>query len=187
MDSSEMIRAISLLRHDFLNHLQVISGYLQLEKLDRTLEYISKITKNLQKLSKVVHLEVPEVAVAFLFGEEMARGVEANITYNLEFDLLGCAVPGPVIGQSVNVCLRHVFYRISIGKDPQLKVEIKRMDDGFGAISLNFNISEGNLLSEDLDKVNEKLKKYGGHLKRSENISSKTGYLELFFPLSGET
>lgn len=44
--SPEMTRLLRLQRHDFINHLQVIHGFLQLGKTERAMEYMENLCKD---------------------------------------------------------------------------------------------------------------------------------------------
>ncbi|MFZ5827097.1 MAG: Spo0B domain-containing protein [Bacillota bacterium] len=75
--SDELTRALALLRsqrHSFLNHLQVISGWLQLGKSERAAQYIARAVALLEAESRALRrIDSPEVA---LFLMEM--GIEAE-------------------------------------------------------------------------------------------------------------
>ena len=43
-------------RHEFMNNLQIIYGYLQINKNDKALEYIKKVSKNNSILSELYNL-----------------------------------------------------------------------------------------------------------------------------------
>jgi len=49
-------------RHDFLNHLQVVWGYLKLNKPDRAIEYIKEVTTYFQGLRDLNNISSAELA-----------------------------------------------------------------------------------------------------------------------------
>lgn len=49
----DLLEALRVQRHDFLNHLQVISGLLQLKKYDRAQEYIKQVAEQLGRAGAV--------------------------------------------------------------------------------------------------------------------------------------
>ncbi len=186
MKAEEILKVVSVMRHDFLNHLQVISGYLQLDKKERAGEYIREVTWNLQRLSEVVHLKVPEIAAAFLLGEEMAAGVEARMQYNVQSDLNGCSVPGTVAGQAVYECLDQIFRFLdhendneSMENSPRVMIDI--CDKGENCVcTLSFKAAPGyEAMNAALDTINEQLSKYGGQLNRAMDKESGMCTLEI--------
>lgn len=68
----EFLQILSLRRHSLLNHLQVISGYLQLNKVGRAMEYIGHMTNELTKESQVCNCRSPQVALALLYLQSQA-------------------------------------------------------------------------------------------------------------------
>ena len=43
---NELIRLLKLQRHDFINHIQVVHGMLQLGKTERAMQYIEELAKD---------------------------------------------------------------------------------------------------------------------------------------------
>jgi len=187
MDSTDVLKLISLMRHDFLNHLQVISGYVQLNKTERAREYIREVTGNLQRLSKVVHLKVPEMAAAFLLGEEMAAGMEIRTIYNVESDLEGCAVPGPVAGRALYAVLQEVFRAIDAGgreERSSLVIDILGNGENCGC-TLKFRVGEGlDDIDEKVGRIDRRLREYGGRLNWTMDSESGECRLEMILPCS---
>ncbi|NMA02036.1 MAG: hypothetical protein GX923_05665 [Clostridia bacterium] len=50
---SKLLEANRHLRHDFLNHLQVIWGYVQLDKKEQAIDYIQEVTRYIQGLREI--------------------------------------------------------------------------------------------------------------------------------------
>ncbi|OIQ61531.1 sensory histidine kinase DcuS [Moorella thermoacetica] len=86
--AAEIIPLLRWQRHDFLNHLQVISGYLQLKKNDRALAYLRQAIAQLEQVGRIMHLLEPELALAALTRIEgaIARGIslEMEISTRME-------------------------------------------------------------------------------------------------------
>lgn len=190
MDSADILKVISVMRHDFLNHLQVISGYLQLGKSERAREYIQKVTRDLQKISKVVHLKVPEMAAAFLFGEEMAVSMEVETVYNVETDLKGCLVPGPVAGGALHRVLQQVFRIIDdseSGDNSYLVIDV--CNEGENCVcTMKFKSARGlDYIGEELGKIDNTLVEYQGRLKWATDSDSNECRLEMVLPRREKT
>lgn len=89
--SEELSQALGLLRgqrHSFLNHLQVISGWLQLGKSDRAAQYITRAVAHLEAEGQALQrIDSPEVALFLI-----ETGLEAE-PYGV---VLRWRVSGPV-------------------------------------------------------------------------------------------
>jgi sensor histidine kinase regulating citrate/malate metabolism len=94
MDIPAMLELISVQRHDFLNHLQVISGLLQLNKGEKVRDYIREISQEIGRLSRVSHIKNHYVAAALLLGHHRAELYKVAINYNIHTDMEQCSMPG---------------------------------------------------------------------------------------------
>lgn len=169
-----MIKLISLLRHDFLNQLQVIDGYLQVGKADRAREYLQEVVKELNKLGKLVHLQVPEIALVILLAAETANRAGIRISYMVESDLSGCLVPGRVAGSALSACLQMVLELLSESTDgvPTLEVWISEQEENL-YLELVFDLPGGSAGVEDqIATVSGSLAEYGGRitLEKDRNL-----------------
>ena len=62
-NKDEVLLALRRQRHDFVNHLQVIHGLLQLGKVQRVLDYIDELAKDPRMISDALEERTVEVAV----------------------------------------------------------------------------------------------------------------------------
>jgi len=88
----DMLRAQ---RHDFLNHLQVISGLLQIGRLDAARNYIGQVNQEIKRPSNVFQniLHRPEIAGLLLRKMEQAEASGISFTVDLSSDLTSLKVP----------------------------------------------------------------------------------------------
>jgi len=88
---------LSLLRshkHDSLNHMQVISGLLQLGKTDRALQYIRKMTCEMERVGKFMMLKNPELVVSLLIKQKKAQKDNINYRFAAHTTLQNLNIPG---------------------------------------------------------------------------------------------
>jgi hypothetical protein len=55
----KILEVQKIMRHDFLNHIQVISGYVQLGDLERVKEYTNKTIEKIQRFNRVGNIALP--------------------------------------------------------------------------------------------------------------------------------
>ncbi|WP_181907326.1 Spo0B domain-containing protein [Cohnella lupini] len=60
------IRTLSHHRHDWMNELQILYGYLRLNKLDKAVEVVDRIRTRMDHDSKVSQIGIPELATFLL-------------------------------------------------------------------------------------------------------------------------
>jgi sensor histidine kinase regulating citrate/malate metabolism len=85
------IEQIRAQRHDFMNYLQVIYGYIQINKTADAAKYIMQINKNMTALSKIFNFECDIFALflqEFIF-ECSKIGLETE--FNSEVEYISCS------------------------------------------------------------------------------------------------
>jgi len=83
----EFMRFLRVYKHDFLNHLQVVLGYLQLKKPERALEYLKEAIEEVEKSGSVMRLGLPSVAFWLLLEElkQKEQGIIFQLTNDTDF------------------------------------------------------------------------------------------------------
>ncbi|SFR08270.1 Sensor_kinase_SpoOB-type, alpha-helical domain [Desulfoscipio geothermicus DSM 3669] len=184
MDMARMLELLSLQRHDFLNHLQVISGLLQLNKEDRAREYIREVTRDIVRLSRVVHLKVPEVAAAFLIAHHRFADHDIEVHYDVQADLAGCAVPGKELGPVLEDVLQNIVEYLAPVENTErdLFIKINRSGRDYECI-FSFNTMSGGRCyngRETIQRVEERLAPYWGKL--DGNVGDRKCHIVMFLP-----
>ena len=80
---NDMIEVFRVQRHDFMNHLQVILGLLQLQKYDRAGQYIKEVAADMDREGALARLGAPGVVSAVLLAEVAAGKQGVNISKNI--------------------------------------------------------------------------------------------------------
>lgn len=78
---SEALAWLRMQRHSFLNHLQVIGGWLQLKQADRAAAYVAKVADTMAAEREALAAVPPALSVALLtvFLHAELHGVNATI------------------------------------------------------------------------------------------------------------
>jgi len=86
---SEVVKSIREQRHDFMNHIQVIWGYLQLKKTEEAVRYISRINKEYNIYSYIFKLGNPTLSLFLYSYVKRAYKLGIEIDFEAEFDFEG--------------------------------------------------------------------------------------------------
>ena len=108
-----MMELLSTQRHEFLNHLQVISGFLQLGKETEARNYIHKIVNAMAELSKVVHLGMPETAAVLMNAHYRAEMQQIRLVFDIQTDLKSCTLPGEQVASLLEEILNNLITKQS--------------------------------------------------------------------------
>ncbi|TFJ93996.1 Spo0B domain-containing protein [Lentibacillus salicampi] len=66
MDDKDVIELLRHYRHDLMNHLQIVQGYLSMGKTDKVQVKLKAYMEELQEEGKLIHLNVPAFALSIL-------------------------------------------------------------------------------------------------------------------------
>lgn len=83
-EAAELIPLLRWQRHDFLNHLQVISGYIQLQKSDRALVYLRQAIDQMEQVGRIMRLLQPDLALIALTKIKGAAAKGINLEMKIE-------------------------------------------------------------------------------------------------------
>jgi len=83
-DAAAGLELLRRQRHDFLNHLQVMSGLLQLGRADQALAYLRRVAKEVEDRGALLRLRYPRLALALLRLEMEAEGRHSEVRFALD-------------------------------------------------------------------------------------------------------
>jgi stage 0 sporulation protein B (sporulation initiation phosphotransferase) len=82
MEAKETVAFIQYYRHELLNHLQVIQGYMKLGNLEKAEANMEKLFEQLDRERDLLRLKIPHVFL-WLFAKSMEHP-ELDITYSAQ-------------------------------------------------------------------------------------------------------
>jgi len=109
MEIKGLLEVIQVQRHDFLNHLQVISGLLQLNKGDRVRDYIIQVCDEYGKLSKITRLKSPEVKAVLLIASNEAAKSQVEILFDIQTDMASLGITGTAVGSALERVIKQAL------------------------------------------------------------------------------
>ncbi|MZP30124.1 hypothetical protein GTO91_10435 [Heliobacterium undosum] len=87
-DAAEWVELWRELRHDFINHLQTILGYIQVGRGERSLEYLRHVAQRIQEAGGIMTLGIlPVIAHLLLKGQELReRAIDLRVQVDRGWD-----------------------------------------------------------------------------------------------------
>ncbi len=125
MDSLNM--TLRAQRHDFMNHLQVVYGLMEMDEKQAAIEYLEDVYKDLQRVGRTLKTGVP--AVNALLAAKMAdcegRGIQMELDIQSSWDKLPmegweiCRALGNLIDNAMDALKSTpgALIRVSLGED----------------------------------------------------------------------
>lgn len=135
----DLLRFIRIYGHDFLNHLQVISGYVQLHKTEHIREYIVQVASEIRDINMVIRTTDSQTAAGLLGLREQAARYGVPLVIKLEGELSSIADNGLSMRQAL-ASLGRLFPALEGIEDA---VTLTVAGGGEPAISLAFPVTAG--------------------------------------------
>jgi hypothetical protein len=185
MELQSLLEFIRLQRHDFLNHLQVISGFIQMNKGEQAREYLLGVARELERLGRVIHLQMPEATAAFLAALARGNRLQVEVDYDIRCHLGGCAVSGARVGRALETAFQRVLSFLSPPEVRMRRMEIILQESGeCYTCQLVFPSGDFPGVEEELQPLKDILSGQDGRVEMGEIWRDNGKFFEvlLFFP-----
>ncbi|MUT64537.1 Spo0B domain-containing protein [Paenibacillus sp. NEAU-GSW1] len=154
---SSSIRTLNHHRHDWMNDLQVLYGYIRLQKLDKTADYVEKIKDRMAAESQIAKLGVPSLVSYIQSFRTITNSLQLKVINRQDIQLSDWPESGKPIAEAL---IRMInAYRMGVksgcGDAAVLTVELSKEND---ALFASFQY-EGELTSEQhlADQIKKQL------------------------------
>lgn len=107
---SEVVKSIREQRHDFMNHIQVIWGYLQLQKPEQAVRYITQLNEESSVFSSLFRMGNPSISL-FLYNY-IKRAYKLGLRVDLEVETDYQSIPSGAIGHDEVNKLNGLFEEV---------------------------------------------------------------------------
>ncbi|OAT85579.1 Spo0B domain-containing protein [Desulfotomaculum copahuensis] len=166
MELGPLLNVIRSQRHDFLNHLQVVSGLIQMNRAAQAREYIQGLNREFELWGRIMHLQLPEAAAVLLVALHEAAQHQITVDNQIECTLSGCTVPGEITGRLLDGAMRQAIDLLAPPEvtNRRLAVHLSELTEHYSC-RLVFTPPvgmDGRPAQERLAKINERLAAFGG-------------------------
>ncbi|SHJ51824.1 Spo0B domain-containing protein [Tepidibacter formicigenes] len=95
-------------RHDFLNEIQIIFGYIKLNKIDKAVEYINKVSNNARICSKLSNLNCLDLCL--MLNEKFNKCKDLDI--NIDFEVYSVGEKSEFLNKNIKEAI--VFFEKAV-------------------------------------------------------------------------
>jgi len=88
----ELVRAIRVQRHDFVNHMQVVHALMKTGKFEKAIAYIADLSHDIQITGEMLSVDIPELSALLLAKMDLARKKEILFKITVDSDLKGLEI-----------------------------------------------------------------------------------------------
>lgn len=184
MNTTTFLDVMSVLRHDFLNHLQVISGLVQLNKTDRVKDYIRQVSLEMEKYSIISRLMVPEVAEFLMVSHLLAGNHQVVVIWDINSRIDHTPVPGNVLAEVLEEAFNQSLTCLAPpgAANREIRISVTESDEQY-ILKISFPAPPGREIENArsrLDGAGCKLAPYRG--KVGIGVSGSGGEIFIVFP-----
>lgn len=167
----DIVRCLRLEKHDFLNRLQVISGFVQLKKYDKINPQIKKITEETTTTSQMSRIKFRPLKAIFFSALRLAR--KYNIYINIEVDELffrRMAVPEKD-REELSYCMKMLLFSIIAEfkninvKNKRILIHLRSNNKGGIYLILCYNAALSNRIKDQIEKLDGHISENGNCMK----------------------
>lgn len=198
--TEEMNEKLRMYKHDFMNHLQIIQGLLELKKPDRAYKYLNNVAKEGKLIKQNYKIGIPELEAAIF--TTISKAKEYNIDVKVESEELPEELPAnlyDLIKILVNL-IKNAIYALknSQGSYKELVIRIScELDELVFEVSNNIPIIPVEIRDKVFEKgfstsgnkeekgfglyiVKQLVKKNGGNIELK--VDEKGNHFFVYFP-----
>lgn len=112
-------------RHDFMNHLQVVHGLMEMDEYDEAKNYIEKLFKDIQKVSSFLKTSNPAVNALLQAKIMDAEKYNIKVTLNIKSRLQDIKIPSWELCRVLGNIMDNSIYELKrVNKDKLIEIEI---------------------------------------------------------------
>lgn len=151
-------------RHDYLNHIQVIYGLLELKEYEEAKKYLDPVFKDIIKVSKALKTAQPAVNALLQAKLEVSEKNDIDMFLDVHSDLKHISIePWNLCKVLANIIDNAITALAGIKKEKRIYIEIGELESCYiFSISNNGPIIQNNQL-EEIFKQDFTTKKEAGH------------------------
>jgi stage 0 sporulation protein B (sporulation initiation phosphotransferase) len=180
------IRTLSHHRHDWMNEVQILYGYLRLNKLDKAVDVVDRIRIRMEHDSKLSQIGIPELATFLLSFRTVCDTMRLEVDIQDGLHLNRLPYEAEELSNTVIGLVNALRFRAvsSMNGENVLKLNLRHGDDGGLKIEMAY---EGELAAADsiMDEL-EKCLEGIGQLDQGEELAGNPRHARtvvIHFPL----
>ncbi|RAP77875.1 Spo0B domain-containing protein [Paenibacillus montanisoli] len=161
------IRTLNHHRHDWMNDLQVIFGYIRMGKTDKTIQYVEQIRERMLAESKIAKLGIPSLVQFIQSFRTVSHSLIIDVDIDGDVNLAEMPLDGELAAESIVGIINAYRFAVrpGVGDADRLVIRISRDEH---KLSVSFHC-EGQISELDDWKMKCKRALHNSPLKLAEN------------------
>ncbi|CAM3320640.1 Spo0B domain-containing protein [Paenibacillus lupini] len=163
------IKTLNHHRHDWMNDLQVLFGYIRMNKLDKTVEYVEKIRVRMTEESQIAKLGVPSLISYIQSFRTLTNAMQLQVKMDEDIHLNELPNEGRDFAETLISLINAYRFQVKTGYGDPATLTLKLSKEE-GTLVVTFQY-EGELTSEQqlTDKIKQQLEGASLHAVKFDN------------------
>lgn len=180
------VRTINHLRHDWMNDIQVLYGYLKLKKYDKMHDYMEIVKEKMFRESGISRLGIPALTVYLQSFRVRCRSIRLEIEIEPELQLSGLPVDTGAVTDVIVSVIEAFVRHAGSPDDGEPNLLLFKLDIRGHALVISFEY-EGSYDALPLEReVDGLLRKPGADMRDYEATYDEDGAaVDIYLPLGG--
>ncbi|MFB4166601.1 Spo0B domain-containing protein [Virgibacillus sp. JSM 102003] len=158
MEEKDVIKVLRRNRHDLLNHLQIIQGYLSMGKTDKVQSKITEYLQLLDEERKLVNLNAPLFALSLIQFDSLHTNF--RLTYHIHTDNNDLQHLDEVLESSTNQLMSQIKYMSD--KTELYEVHLQMYEESSSSmielkLTVNGNLPSIEKLMKNIESMGQKV------------------------------
>jgi len=152
------IRTLSHHRHDWMNELQILYGYLRLNKHDKAVDVVDRIRLRMDQDSKISQIGIPELATFMLSFRTVCDTMRLDVEIQDGLSLDRLSIAAEELSKSVIGLINVIRFRAvsPLNGDNVLKLNLSQAEDTLKIVMVyEGELAAADSVSADLEKCLE--------------------------------
>ncbi|MBB3067550.1 hypothetical protein FHS14_000520 [Paenibacillus baekrokdamisoli] len=149
------IRTLNHHRHDWMNDLQVLYGYIRMNKADKTVQYVEQIRDRMMTESKIAKLGIPSLVTFMQSFRTMTHSLQFEVGIEGELNLADLPIDGELAAETIVELINAYRFSVKSGMGEVAKLTVDLVLEE-KALSVSFRY-EGSL--NDMGEWKQKCKR----------------------------
>lgn len=138
VESKDVIQLLRLQRHDLMNDLQIVHGYLSMDKTEKVKKKVNEIIEAFNRERKLMNINCPEFALLLIQSKWLYNNVQ--ITYDIHTEKSNLQA----FDESLTIIGKSVLEAISTNELAVVALELVIKDNNT-AVEVEFSLEKANI------------------------------------------
>jgi len=126
------IRTLNHHRHDWMNDLQVLYGYIRMGKSDRVVQYVEQIRENMTKESKIAKLGIPSLITYLQSFRTMTNSLQLVVSIEEDLNLAELSLEGEQLAAAIVEIINMYRFGVKAGSGEVASLTVAFSSDDTG-------------------------------------------------------